>query len=121
MNSFNNKNHNNNRNKNNYFYNKAASIYAGFDLIVISLVNSIINLRNHRNTEDNFMIISLMVRNRHFPTKQRNKSIFNKQQFVWAKSLKLNLFIKNCRPYYLNLNLNQNQTDPYQSNTYLAY
>ena len=40
MNSYNNKNHNNNikNNNNNYFYNKAVSIYSGFDLIVISLV-----------------------------------------------------------------------------------
>ena len=41
MNSYNNKNHNNNiknKNNNNYFYNKAASIYSGFDLLIISLV-----------------------------------------------------------------------------------
>ena len=40
MNSYNNKNHNNNiknNNNNYYFYDKAASIYSGFDLIVISL------------------------------------------------------------------------------------
>ena len=41
MNSYNNKNHNNNIENNNYFYNKAASIYSGFDLIVISLVSQI--------------------------------------------------------------------------------
>ena len=35
MNSYNNKNHNNNIKNNNYFYNKAASIYLGFDLIVL--------------------------------------------------------------------------------------
>ena len=44
MNSYNNKNHNNNiknDNSNNYFYNKAASIYSGFDLIISSLVGPI--------------------------------------------------------------------------------
>ena len=42
MNSYKIKNHNNNiknNNNNNYFYNKAASIYLGFDLIVIRLVH----------------------------------------------------------------------------------
>ena len=40
MNSYNNKNQNNNikNNNNNYYlYNKAATMYSGFDLIVISL------------------------------------------------------------------------------------